>query len=68
MAGLQTPCIRVCVVHPASGLCVGCGRSLDEIARWIALADEERSRIMAELPPRLAAMGNAAIPPALPRG
>jgi hypothetical protein len=67
MAGLQTPCIRVCVVHPASGLCVGCGRSLDEITRWIVLTDEERSRITADLPRRLVAMATAFIPQALPR-
>ncbi len=29
----------ICVVHPAARLCIGCGRSLDEIARWIDLTD-----------------------------
>jgi hypothetical protein len=68
MAGIETPCIRVCVVHPALRLCVGCGRTLDEIESWIALTDEERSRIMAELPPRLAAMSGPSTQQALPRG
>jgi predicted Fe-S protein YdhL (DUF1289 family) len=68
MAGLETPCIRVCVVHPELRLCVGCGRTLDEIARWIALPNEERSRIMAELPPRLVAMSSASAQQTLPRG
>jgi uncharacterized protein len=61
MAGIETPCIRVCVVHPAARLCIGCGRSLDEIAGWITLTDDERSRIMAHLPSRLAAIGGAVL-------
>jgi uncharacterized protein len=52
------------VVDPASRLCVGCGRSLDEIASWTALDDTERKRIMAQLPSRLAAMSNTASAPA----
>ncbi len=53
---METPCVRTCVVHPALGLCVGCGRSLDEIARWIDMSAEERARVMAGLPARLAAL------------
>ncbi|HZC57036.1 MAG TPA: DUF1289 domain-containing protein [Xanthobacteraceae bacterium] len=53
---ISSPCNRVCVVHPASRLCIGCGRSLDEIGRWIALNEAERSQIMAQLPARLAAI------------
>jgi predicted Fe-S protein YdhL (DUF1289 family) len=53
---IESPCNRVCVVHPTLGLCIGCGRSLDEIARWIDFAAADRARIMAQLPSRLAAM------------
>ena len=56
MGSIETPCLRNCVVHPTLRLYVGCGRSLDEIARWIELDDQERARIMAQLPPRLAAV------------
>jgi uncharacterized protein len=59
MASIETPCIRICVVHPSLRLCTGCGRSLDEIARWIDLTADERGRIAAQLPPRLAAMSGA---------
>jgi predicted Fe-S protein YdhL (DUF1289 family) len=38
---------------PASGLCTGCGRTLDEIARWGGMSDSERAAIMAALPARL---------------
>ena len=61
---IETPCNKVCVVHPTRGVCIGCGRSLDEIARWIDFDDAERARIMAELPPRLKAMSGAAVAPA----
>lgn len=50
---IETPCIKVCVLDPASGLCQGCGRSLDEIARWGSMSMEERRRIMAELKGRV---------------
>jgi hypothetical protein len=53
---MQTPCEKICIVDEPSGLCRGCGRSLDEITRWTAYSDAERARIMAELPPRLEAM------------
>jgi hypothetical protein len=51
---IETPCIKVCVLDPASGLCQGCGRSLDEIARWGTMSGEERQSIMGELKGRMA--------------
>ena len=55
MDSIETPCIKVCVADPPSGLCVGCGRTLGEIGRWTAYSAAERRRIMADLPRRLAA-------------
>jgi predicted Fe-S protein YdhL (DUF1289 family) len=49
---LETPCIDVCEMDARSGLCVGCARSLDEIARWGEMSHEERRAIMAALPVR----------------
>jgi predicted Fe-S protein YdhL (DUF1289 family) len=40
-----------------SGLCVGCGRTLEEIARWSVMSGEERRAIMAELAARIALSG-----------
>jgi len=51
---LETPCINVCLLDERSGLCVGCGRSGDEIARWVEMTPAERRAIMAALPKRLA--------------
>jgi predicted Fe-S protein YdhL (DUF1289 family) len=56
VAAIETPCNKICVVDPASKLCVGCGRTLAEIGGWIGFTPEERRRIMAELPARLAAL------------
>ena len=39
-------------MDPERGLCLGCARTLDEIARWASFTEEERDRIMAELPRR----------------
>jgi len=49
---VQSPCVRVCVIHPEARLCTGCLRSLDEIAGWSRMTPETRARIMAELPAR----------------
>ena len=49
---IRTPCVQVCVVDGDSGLCLGCLRTLPEIAGWSRLGDAERERIMAELPRR----------------
>ncbi|MFE1600107.1 DUF1289 domain-containing protein [Methylobacterium sp. ID0610] len=57
MSSPSTPCTRVCVLDPVSGLCEGCGRTRDEIAAWGLLPEPERRRIMALLPARRAAAG-----------
>jgi uncharacterized protein len=49
---MQSPCINVCVIDVTTRLCVGCGRSLAEIAGWTAMTDGERRRIMGELAAR----------------
>jgi uncharacterized protein len=64
-ADVNTPCNRVCALHPVSGLCMGCGRSVAEIAGWIGFDDKERLAIMARLPMRLAAMAGANINPTM---
>lgn len=50
---LSSPCIKVCAVSGVTGLCIGCGRTLAEIAAWGQLSEPERQAIMAMLPARL---------------
>ncbi len=55
-ATVSTPCIKVCVVDPVSALCVGCGRTLDEVAAWGAMSEDARRAVMDGLGARLLAM------------
>jgi uncharacterized protein len=52
----STPCQSICQIDHLSGLCIGCGRSAQEIAAWAALSEPERLAIMARLPTRFADM------------
>lgn len=49
---VQSPCIRICVIHPEARLCTGCLRSIDEITQWSKMTPDQRRAIMAELPGR----------------
>ncbi|WP_341990165.1 DUF1289 domain-containing protein [Azorhizobium sp. AG788] len=51
---IPSPCIKVCVVDPISSLCIGCGRSLQEIGGWVGFSAQRRDAVMAALPERLA--------------
>ena len=48
-AAIRTPCVQVCFMDDESGLCLGCRRTLAEIAGWTGLSDDERAHILAEL-------------------
>lgn len=50
---METPCVNICVLDDAAGICIGCGRSGDEIARWVQMTPAERRAIMDTLPERL---------------
>lgn len=49
----SSPCTKVCVLDADSGLCVGCGRTRDEIALWGSMPESRRLAIMATLEARL---------------
>lgn len=49
-----SPCIRICQLDPATGWCIGCGRTGNEIGDWLFLGTTQRLALMAELPRRLA--------------
>jgi predicted Fe-S protein YdhL (DUF1289 family) len=46
---IESPCIQLCQIDPERALCRGCGRTLQEIARWSAYTPAERRRIMNDL-------------------
>ena len=49
---IQSPCVRICVVHPEARICTGCLRTLDEIRDWSRMSPEARAEIMQTLPDR----------------
>ena len=51
-AEIDSPCIKVCVIHPATRLCTGCLRSIDEIGAWSRLSPDARKAVMDDLPAR----------------
>lgn len=55
-AEIDSPCIKLCVIHPESRTCVGCFRTIDEIGAWSRLTPAERRDIMATLPERAGQM------------
>ena len=48
----DSPCTKVCVMDGEQRYCVGCLRTLGEIARWGEMGDEERAAVVAQLPAR----------------
>jgi uncharacterized protein len=51
---VASPCIDVCVMSEAAGLCTGCLRTLDEIAGWAQASDDERRAILQRIAVRRA--------------
>ena len=53
---MESPCIKVCKFNygeylSVSGelICIGCGRTQDEIREWTIYTDEQRRKIMERL-------------------
>lgn len=56
---MESPCIKICNLDPESGLCRGCGRTLEEIGDWYCMSDQERRAVMEKLPQRLRSLTQA---------
>lgn len=50
----DSPCTGVCKLN-REGVCIGCGRTLDEISQWPAASDARRHAIVAAARARRAA-------------
>ncbi len=61
---IESPCVNVCHMSPRLGVCTGCCRTLDEIARWSELGEAARACVMAALPHRRQRLGLAEAAPA----
>jgi predicted Fe-S protein YdhL (DUF1289 family) len=49
---IVSPCVQICVIDGESGLCLGCYRTLPEVAGWARFSEDERNRLMTALPTR----------------
>ena len=44
---ILSPCVNVCRMNADNTLCVGCYRTLDEIAQWSRASDDTKAAILA---------------------
>ncbi|GAA0329152.1 hypothetical protein GCM10009087_44220 [Sphingomonas oligophenolica] len=54
---IESPCVNICVMDDASGWCLGCGRTIDEIAGWSSGSAAWRRAVTAALPDRMERLG-----------
>jgi len=43
---IASPCTKICTLDGSGEYCLGCFRTLDEIARWGTMSDDERARVL----------------------
>jgi len=43
---IKSPCTGICTLINNNKLCVGCGRSIDEIVNWVYLSDDKKEKII----------------------
>ncbi len=52
VTAIASPCVNICKLDPAEKLCVGCFRTLPEVAGWSGMTSAARQMVMADLPAR----------------
>jgi predicted Fe-S protein YdhL (DUF1289 family) len=50
---VPSPCISVCVINPVSQLCDGCHRTLDEIASWTEMTNDQKRMVWHRIQQRI---------------
>ena len=46
---MESPCTKVCTLDASGRICLGCRRTVEEIARWASYSDRQRREIMKAL-------------------
>ena len=57
-----SPCTKICVMDADNRYCLGCARTLDEIALWGAMSDAEQAAVIDALPKRAAVTRDPHLP------
>ena len=58
---VRSPCVSICRIDEATGWCIGCLRTIDEIANWGTMPEDEKQRVWSDLYRRRQA-GAATVP------
>lgn len=53
-----SPCVKLCIIHQETQLCLGCFRSLNEISSWKSYNEEEKQSILGKLNERETLLNN----------
>jgi len=51
----DSPCVHICLMDYAQGLCIGCHRTLDEITYWATYTAARKNEVLATVAKRRAA-------------
>ena len=46
---VDSPCIDICTIDPDSNLCIGCGKTLEEIKNWFNFTTKEKEIVLKSL-------------------
>jgi len=49
---VASPCIEVCIVSPTRQLCIGCFRTIDEIAAWSRMSNDQKREVLRKIEER----------------
>jgi predicted Fe-S protein YdhL (DUF1289 family) len=44
-AAVASPCVSICKMDAATGLCTGCARTIEEIAHWSRYSDADKRAV-----------------------
>lgn len=50
----DSPCVHICLMDYAQGLCIGCHRTLDEITYWATYTADRKKEVLAAIAKRRA--------------
>ena len=46
---IHSPCNDICTIDPENGLCMGCGRTSEEIANWVFFSEKQKKQVLKTL-------------------
>ena len=55
---IPSPCVGVCQINASTKYCLGCWRSLKEVAHWSRYSNDEKETLMTELTERKRRFGS----------